>query len=836
MNKHLWVFIAMLLGLRVAASFGAEMKLGDLSDWRIAVSESAIPAEKYAAEEFQRLYRECCGVDLEILSKLDDSKKVVFIGPDPSFPRVQPAVDPKSLGDEGLEIQISPERILISGGRPRGTLYAVYEFFEKFVGVRFLTHDHTHYPPEAKATVLPAKTHRYASPFSFRWSYYKENSDRPDFAARLRCNTVTKDEKLGGVTPQELINHTLFRYINPEKYGESNPEYFALVDGVRKMDVHGGGPEPCVTNPEVIEIVAKGVIEDLDASPGRKNISVSQNDNDAYCRCAACEAVNQREGTPMGSHLAFVNAVAERVEKKHPDVKIGTLAYWYTRKAPKTIRPHHTLQIQLCSIECCTLHPINDPNCKRNQEFCQDVDEWNAISDEIWIWNYNTNFSGYDLPFPNLRSIGPNVRFFRDNKAKGIFMQANGNGNSGEFCDLRNHLISRLLWDPDQDDAAIIREFCELHYGKAAPVILEYIDLLHDNAEKQGVHPGCFPTASEVGLTREVVVKARSLFDRALELAENETVRNRVEKASVPVHKAMVSTHGNLKYRDGRCYHDFPPGHENAVEEYIRLARKHGVTMTAETVSAETYFAGIEHLSAGVPALRAENDVWRATLLPEHNGRIIELIHKPTSRNIVHGDREFARIKPFEEWRMLENWQEQEPVFQARLEGNDFILEKLHQDGTRLTRKIELPDDGSGDIRFSSVLVNEADQPRSIQLKVHPEYDTVTGSEDPEVLSVWVLDAGKWLRVNDGWQVEKGPREEAIRNAKGGGFGFFNHEAGYGIVQSYAPEEFSHPRLWWSPSRKLLNLELLTLPVELAPGEKLTYSYRIEYIKSAPGS
>jgi len=66
-----------------------------------------------------------------------------------------------------------------------------------------------------------------------------------------------------------------------------------------------------------------------------RNISVSQNDNSAYCHCEACEAVNTREGTPMGSHLALVNAVAEQVEKAFPNVKVGTLAYWYTRKAPK---------------------------------------------------------------------------------------------------------------------------------------------------------------------------------------------------------------------------------------------------------------------------------------------------------------------------------------------------------------------------------------------------------------------------------------------------------------------------------------------------------------------
>ncbi len=644
-----------------------------LSSWNLIVSDSSIPSEKHAADEFARLFQLCCGEELTVVPNSQSAPKSILIGQ--GFD-----VDTSGLGDEGLAIVIKPESISIAGGQPRGTLYGVYEFFERYVGVRFLTHSHTYIPETASQQSLPIGQFEYVPPFSFRWPYYKENSDNPEFAARMRCNTVTRDEKLGGVTPQGLINHTLYRYINAEKFGETHPEYFALVDGERKLDVHGGGPEPCVTHPEVIDIVADGVISDLDAAPERRNISVSQNDNEAYCRCATCEAINHAEGTPMGSHLAFVNAVAERVERKHPDVKIGTLAYWYTRQAPKTIRPRDNMQIQLCSIECCTLHPINDPDCKRNRKFCQDIDDWNAISNEIWIWNYNTDFSCYDLPFPNLRVIGPNLRFFRDNKVKGVFMQANGNGNSGEFCDLRNYVISKLLWNPDQRDDLLIREFCMLHYGKAAPPILAYIDLLHENAEKEGVHPGCFPTACEVGLTQEVAARAMELFEQGLDLAENEEVRLRVEKAMIPAYKAMIATHGNLQYRDGKCYYTFPAGKESLIQDYISLARKHGLSRTSEHQASEDYFKELQDVAAGLPAVKTENDTWTLTLIPGSNGRIIDLTHKPTGRNIVKAERRFGRIRPFEEWGSQGYDEDREPAFEATVDGQTILLEKKLED------------------------------------------------------------------------------------------------------------------------------------------------------------
>jgi len=135
----------------------------------------------------------------------------------------------------------------------------------------------------------------------------------------------------------------------------------------------------------------------------------------------------------------------------------------------KTIRPRPNVQIQLCSIECCLIHPIDDPNCPKNVEFHRDLKGWGAISKNVSIWNYNTNFTNYLLPCPNLRVIEPNVRFFVANQTKGIFMQAAGNAWAAELSDLRNYLVANLIWDPNRSGERLIAEFVDLHYGRAAP-------------------------------------------------------------------------------------------------------------------------------------------------------------------------------------------------------------------------------------------------------------------------------------------------------------------------------------------------------------------------------
>ncbi len=546
------------------------LKCSQMRDWDIVVNSEAIPSEKYAAQEFQRLFEQAAGLHLPVRNNAEEAANHVYIGGG--------SIDTSELGDEGLHVVIREDSIAIAGGKPRGTLYGVYQFFENELDVRFLTCDHTHVPDSSEAEI-PCREYTYVPPFSFRWSYYKENSDKPEFAARIRVNTVSSDEKLGGKTPQNLIGHSFHWLVPFSKYGEEHPEYYALVEDKRDTHTGGGGPQLCVTNPEVIKIAAESAIRYIDEHPGIKNVSVSQADTARYCRCDKCEEINRREGTPMGSNLAFVNAVAELVEKVHPDVKVGTLAYWYTRKAPKTIKPRDNVQIQLCSIECCTLHPIDDPDCPKNREFCDDMNEWSKICDDIWVWNYNTNFRAYDLPFPNLRVIGPNVRYFLRNNVKGVFMQANGNGNSGELCDLRNYLIARMLWNPELDDEAVLEEFVNLHYKGAAQPILDYIEMLHDNAEQAGVHPNCFPSAEKVGLNPVIACRTLGYFTQALELADDETVRARVEKASICAYRAMIEA-GDIKGSE----------RETIVDQYITLCKRHNMTRSSEHQEAAVFF------------------------------------------------------------------------------------------------------------------------------------------------------------------------------------------------------------------------------------------------------
>jgi hypothetical protein len=581
------LYFLLVCPISVSATVLGGVNLAKLAHWDIIISEGAPPSEIYAAEEFQSHFAQASSIHLPIVSQPESTtggQHHIFIGSSPAMRASNVGFSTDEFGEEDFRIIVRDDNIAIAGqsqAGTRGTLYGVYTFLEDYVGVRFLTVDHTYVPKIGTWRVIGPLDRFYHPPLRFRWSYYGETNRNPAFAARIRVNTVTTDAKLGGKTGLNLINHSFYHYLSSQKYGKEHPEYFALVDGERKLEMGGGGPELCLTNPDVLRIVINTILDALEKHPSMENVSVSQNDNNKYCRCPFCAAIDKREDTPMGSLLTFVNAVADEVAKEYPDVMIGTLSYWYSRKPPKTIKPRPNVQIQLCSIECCVLHPINDPKCEKNVQFCQDLGNWGKMCNHISIWNYNTNFRNYLLPCPNLRVIEPNIRYFVANNAMGIFMQAAGNALGAELSDLRNYVMANLLWDPTKSGRKLIDEFLDLHYGRGAEPIRRFINLTHENALASGLHPNCFGRAKDYAIDEPIAQAGLDAFAEAMKLAENNTVRARVEKASICAYRAAIEPIWYIKDKSS-VNPALAKRMRPLVKHFLELCKKYGVTHISE--------------------------------------------------------------------------------------------------------------------------------------------------------------------------------------------------------------------------------------------------------------
>lgn len=602
----------------------------DLRHWDIVLPAAPQPAEQYAAEELRRLFCDAAGVALPIVSEdaLTRPDRHLFVGAG-TVMRASPAgFDPADLGEEDLRIRVTPQHVALAGGSPRGTLYAVYTFLEDSFGVRFLAPDCTHVPRLRLGQRLPCGDTLVRPRFRFRYCYYGDNHRDHAFATRLRNNAMTTDPRLGGRTGWDVINHSVSGWVPVRRYGAEHPEYFALVNGRRRGDVPddhyggGGGTQPCMTNPEVRRLVTEGALAQLAKEPWRACISVSQNDNEMYCRCPACAAVDAREESHMGALLTLVNGVADAVAAQRPGVFVGTLAYQYSRRPPKTLRPRPNVAFQLCSIECCVLHPIDDPACPLNRPFCADLEGWSRLSDQIYVWNYNVNFHDYLSPLPNLGVIGPNVRYFAARGVRGLFMQAAGGARATDFQELRNYLICRLLWDPAADDRALIDEFVTLYYGRAAPAMREYLTLLGDSARIQERHRACFGRAADYGIDDDTARCGQTLLARALRRAESDEVRRRVGRAALGLERMAlqpfveelrllldVDAFGDAvrPYQlkaDARLAPESAARWRAPLEAFLSACRTHEVNLVTETMTLDV-FEALSRRALGLPAVAA---------------------------------------------------------------------------------------------------------------------------------------------------------------------------------------------------------------------------------------
>ena len=123
------------------------------SDYIIRLCAEPTPAERHAAEELQRFLKEIAGAELPIREAGVLSERAILVGRDAEAERLVPGVDWVKLGDEGLVVRTSGPHLLLAGGRPRGTLYAVYSFLEDDLGCRWFAPDCSRIPKRPRLVV-----------------------------------------------------------------------------------------------------------------------------------------------------------------------------------------------------------------------------------------------------------------------------------------------------------------------------------------------------------------------------------------------------------------------------------------------------------------------------------------------------------------------------------------------------------------------------------------------------------------------------------------------------------------------------------------------------------
>ncbi|NSW55168.1 MAG: DUF4838 domain-containing protein [Armatimonadetes bacterium] len=579
--------IASMLALGCILTPAAAAKMTLTTDgktaYSILIDPDASGPEQWAAGELRKFLYESTGAEFEIKKGTSVGfEPVIIVGPGKAARSLVRNIDFDKLGAEEFIIESRLPHLVLAGGRPRGTLYAVYSFLEDVVGCRWWTSTASTIPNMPTLT-FQERHDRQRPILEYREPFWWDAFDG-DWAVRNRANSNRAhiDEARGGKITYggPFFVHT-FNKLVPDSMFAEHPEWFSEIDGKRI-----GGPgvrsQLCLTNQALKDYAVNQVLSWIEAHPDAEIFSLSQNDWDHHCRCAECMKLEEYEGSPSGPLLHFVNYVAERVGKKYPNVAIDTLAYHYTRKPPRHVRPLPNVIVRLCSIECNFLQPLDS---EFNKDFGDDIRGWSKICDRLYVWDYTTNFGHYIQPHPNLRVLAPNIRFFVENGVKGIFEQGAYQSPGAEFAELKAWMLAKLLWDPYRDPELLIDEFVNGYYGAAGPYIREYINYLHDDALSSGFALRIWSDYAAPYLTLDLMGFAETLFNQAEDAVRDDPeLLNRVQVARLPIRYVWAMRWPIFKQqaRKRGIAWPGPADYEENCRTFMEVARRNKVTKLSE--------------------------------------------------------------------------------------------------------------------------------------------------------------------------------------------------------------------------------------------------------------
>ena len=514
----------------------------------IVLASDAIPSEKTAATELALYLGKITGARFEIRAE-DEPRPAglaLFVGPTGLARRL--GLDAERLGPEEWAVRASGNAVVLAGGRPRGTLYAVYHFLEDDLGVRWWNAFEESVPQHR--TLQIGELDRRGHP-AFAQRDLGGADGRAEFLVRNRVNGASHQLSwsFGGydglATPWSV--HSFFYAFPPADYFSVHPEYFSEKDGVRTADE----TQLCLTNPDLPALVA----EKLDAyasaaeakaretgAPPQRLLEFSQNDHLGSCTCAACRAAVLREASESGPLLELLNDVAGRLAFTHPDALLTTLAYTYTFAPPAHLLASDHIVVRLSGYGKRDF--AKGVLAPENAVFRDAVDAWSRVTRHLWIWDYAVVFFGDDrnLPIPSYRYYADDFRFYRDHGVSGIFVQHEF-PIAADLRDLKVWLYLKLMENPDLDQQDLIREFTNGYYGKAAAPIRSYLTFLESAADRK---PGYIGAESEPDaftyVDADFVVGAEEAFDRAEAKVRRDPIRlRRVRHARLTVDYALLT-------------------------------------------------------------------------------------------------------------------------------------------------------------------------------------------------------------------------------------------------------------------------------------------------------
>ena len=411
----------------------------------------------------------------------------------------------------------------------QGTLYAVYEFLERKLGVKWIW-------PGESGEVIPHCA-------SLAFGDFHLEGTTPLVMRTWRCNSTGKAPYWAGgpeVARQFDANQRKFLVRHRQgssqcfnaghnfsdwwkRFGKSHPEYFAMLcNGKREMmkgDERGEFAPMCLSEPGYWTRIVDEWIKSPERKPGnvpyRPYLNLCQNDSPIMCTCPRCRAwdwpdprfattpywqgqdpltrlgrfyrVSKADWGEEGSSVAkldppsvsdraakFYNAVLAEAKRRVPGARAVGYAYANYLDAPKETKVDPDLYLMFVP-ECYFPYDRETSETYRRQWL-----GWKKAGVKDFAYRPNYTLSGSDFPINRGRVILDDFAFAFTNGMFGCYFDSLI-GSWGAHAPM-NYALMRAIREPLVGYERTLAEFCSA-FGAAAEKVRAYADYVEAHDE-----------------------------------------------------------------------------------------------------------------------------------------------------------------------------------------------------------------------------------------------------------------------------------------------------------------------------------------------------------------
>ena len=464
----------------------------------ISIREQANPEETFAASQLSIYLQKISGAEFKIIKEqeLPAGTPAIYLG----LTKFAAANTPKNLAPEEWLVKTTGDNLIITGGLPRGVLYATWEFLEK-LGCVWAARDAELIPKVKNLTFAgelrgqPAIRLRnlYTAFHNQGWGYNKETQDAEMlFRQRNRMNSFgyIGEAKFGGgdyMRPMRNSHTADSYYCSFKDYYKSNPEFFAMgkdgkrFDGTQSQSAAG---QLCYSSDGARQVILKKLketIAEFNAGADKAGLprpwlyDISQADNNDWCQCPQCRELIEKEGANSATLLTFINAIAADIEKEYPEVCITTFAYMPTVKPPRTIKPRQNVVIRWIDWGGFSLYPDTSKPLRTQKERAENLIAWSKISPRLAVWDYGLGNRPASIPYNPVPILADDLKFYSEFGVQAFFLESEEKEPwlEDNFKPLYDYMALRLMVKPQLPVSGEVDKFMQAYYGPAAKPMLE---------------------------------------------------------------------------------------------------------------------------------------------------------------------------------------------------------------------------------------------------------------------------------------------------------------------------------------------------------------------------